>query len=414
MRQGAGAKNVRWMSTPVRFSIVLTIAAVTLSGCGQRQAPVMNPVAEHFLRLGSIALDQYESDVALAYVDSALAVQPDLPDAYLLLGRIYGDIGLIEKSDSAYLKLAEINPDYPGVWNNLGNNSFRAQQYSKAITYYRREIDANPAPIPWRGIGRAYVELGKNDSAIVALEQSIRMDSLYAPGYFNLALIHDDAGDIEKALAFARKAAEIEPGDYNFKYLMASLLQRAGRSEEALPHLFDVAEHWPWHHASHYNLGQALLRLGYQEQGEAVLDKAEVLRAQDANLTQLMNTARGVPNDPIAQAAVGSAMRKAGRYDDALQAYKIALHLDPKNIDVHNNMAVLHLIRGDTLAAIRQYENLLQVEPAYIDGWLNLGVVYALSKRTHDARRAWNMALKADANNQTARKFLARLESEPH
>jgi type I restriction enzyme, R subunit len=62
--------------------------------------------------------------------------------------------------------------------------------------------------------------------------------------------------------------------------------------------------------------------------------------------------------------------------------------------------------------AIRQYREILRLDPELPDIWLNLGIVYAISGQTDQARRAWEAALRLDPGHQAARLYLARLAQE--
>lgn len=392
--------------------IVLFLAGFLLTGCGEDELPraPADPSVQAYLIKGSEARRQSAFGLAFAYADSAALRAPDSPDALFLRGRTYADLGHFAAADSSYRKVLELQPDYPGGWHNRANNAFRQQQYARAIAYYRKELATNPAARPWRGIGRSYVELGRIDSARYAFERALATDSLYAPAHFNLALLYEDEGELQEALRHARRALSLSPTDIDYRYLVGSYLARSGKNDEAIEHLLVVAEARPWHHASHYNLGQALLRTGRREQGEAMLELAERLRSVDAKVVQQVNTVQAMPTDPLAHAALGSALRLAGRRDEAMRAYKMSHHLDPTNLDVQNNIANLHLADHDTSAAIDWYLNILAQDSTFVDVWVNLGVVLALGGRTKQARRAWEHALRYEPDHATASKYLARLD----
>ena len=373
----------------------------------------IDPRSQAYLQQGTLALEQHEFEAALVMADSAEAFTPQLSDVSFLRGRIYSELGDFEKADSLYrLTLAQTS-GYRGVWHNLGNNEFRRHQYEEAVASYRKEAELHPAPIPWRGLGRAYVELGEVEKALDAFLEALKIDSSYAPAHFNIALLYEDEGEFDDALSHARKASSLSPDDLDYRYLMASLLVTTNRHEEAIPHLQLVADAWPWHHASHYKLGQSLVRTGNSEEGQPVLQKAESLRDQDAGIVQLLNSAQSAPDDPYVHAALGSALRGAGRYEDALRAYKIARYLDPANLEIQTNMANLYLLKGDTLGSIRGYQSILQQDPSFLGIWLNLGIVHALAGQPDKAQQAWKQALELDPDNEAAKAYLARLEKEP-
>lgn len=397
-----------------RWGVLLAalIVATELIGCGGEQdaLPPPDPEAQRYLMEGTEALERNEFARALAYADSAERRVPDAPDALFLRGRTYADLGDLAAADSVYERVIARWPQYPGVWHNRGNSAYRRQQYSAAISYYRKELEANPAPLPWRGMGRSYLELGQVDSARFAFEQALAVDSSYAPAHFSLALLYEDEGNLEKALPHAEQAFELNPQNLDFRYLLGSYLLKLDRSDEAIEHLLAVAEARPWHHASHYNLGQALLRTGRREQGAAMLERSERLRALDAKVVQQMNSVQSNPTDPLAHAALGSALRRAGRNEEAMRAYKMSYHLDPENLDVQNNIANLHLVRHDTTEAIGWYHRILERDSAFVDVWVNLGVVYALAGEERSARRAWERALRYEPEHEAARAYLQRLD----
>jgi len=103
------------------------------------------------------------------------------------------------------------------------------------------------------------------------------------------------------------------------------------------------------------------------------------------------------------------ALRKAGRYNDAMHSYKVALYLEPENFDIWNNVANLYLLQGDTITALVTYNYIVEKNPMLTDIWLNMGVVYALSNQKEKARSAWEQVLTYKSNNISALKYLKKL-----
>ena len=399
---------------PRRRPVLRLALSVLLAGaaCKPNQEPATSQLTGWLLLQGTEALHQHDFRTALAIADSALKQAPDGSDkanAYFFHARVLSEVGRFDEADADYHKVLEQAPDYRGVWNNLGNNTYRQQAYHRAIVYYQTEIAAHPAPIPLRGMGRAYVELGLVDSARYAFMQAIALDSLYAPAYFNLALLHEDEGHGEEALRNAQKALSLDVGNLNYQYLAGSYMVRMGQSEAARDYLQAVVEARPWHPGALYNLGQALVHLGHRDEAQKYLDQAEVVRAQQAKIDHLENTVRALPDDPLSQAILGFALRLVGRYDDSMHAYQIALHLDPSNVEILNNTASLCLIRGDTTLAISYFRTILQLQPAFVGAWLNLGSVYAMLNEPEAARQAWQMALKYEPDHPIAKAYLAKI-----
>ena len=368
-----------------------------------------NPRTNRFLLQGSDALKQHNFIQALSFADSAAKYAVEKADIHFFKGRVYSELGRFKEAEQAYLKAIEATPGYRGVWNNLGNNAYRQQNFSQAIDYYTHEVAQNKAPIPLRAVGRAFVELGKTDSARIFFKKAIDLNINYAAAYFNLAQLEEDEGNFKQAIQYAGRAYGIEPDNLEYRYLYSTLLVQMDKGSEAILNLRKIVEKWPWHHGAHYNLGRALIRAGQKTEGENYLEQAEQVRATQAKIDHLENTVRALPDDPYSYAALAFALRKAGRYNDAMHSYKVALYLEPENFDIWNNVANLYLLQGDTITALATYNYIVEKNPMLTDIWLNMGVVYALSNQKEKARSAWEQVLTYKSNNISALKYLKKL-----
>ncbi len=383
----------------------------SLNGQGADDTQPISPAARRFIRLSSEALERNDFAQAFAFIDSVAALAPELADIPFLRGRIYAGLHRLDKADSAYRAALAIRPSYPGVWNNLGNTAWLRQEYGKSVGHYHRELEVAPDPRPWLGIARAYIELGRTDSARYALDQALALDSTFAQAHFGVSVLLDYLRDFEGALHSARRALAHAPDNHEYRYHAASYLVKLGRWDEALAPLEAVAQEWPWHQGAHYNMAQVLMRLGYAEEAQAVQKYAEELRALQAEITSQTTASRTYADDPYAHAELGALLRKARRYDEAMQAYSVALYLDPDNPSFRNNVAVLHLLRGDTLSAIGSFRDMVQADTTNAHALINLGSLYALSGDPENARRAWEAALRIEPDNRMARNSLASLLS---
>jgi tetratricopeptide (TPR) repeat protein len=67
-----------------------------------------------------------------------------------------------------------------------------------------------------------------------SLDQTIKLNSNWAPGYSYLAEVSIDLGDAEKALGLARRAVALEPGESYHHATVARALGRLSRTDEAV------------------------------------------------------------------------------------------------------------------------------------------------------------------------------------
>ncbi len=396
----------------------LLLAALLAAGCGGKAPETLQPETQALLVAGDRALQMHDFETAFAYADSAEMQQSRVADPEFLRGRIYSEMMRYDEAEKAYRNALRIDPQYPGIWNNLGNNAVRQERYREGIALYRKELALRPSPVPWRGIGMTYVELGAADSARMAFGEALRLDSNYVSVYTDLAQLLQDDGAYDEALRYAMQALRRDPENLSAVYLVGNLYNLQGKNAEAIPYLARAVERWPWHNPSYYALGQALVRTGRQEEGKQLLEKAEQLRALDAKINQMEMTVRNVPSDAYGHAGMASLLRRAGRYNDAMHAYRVAVSLQPENLEFRNNIAALHLLRGDTLEAVRWYREALDLDPGRKDPTstdilLNLGVVYAISGDMASARQAWQAVLEVKPGEPNASRYLASSAAEP-
>ena len=405
------------MVMKINYSIKVSLTLLIVFSCTSDKTPInnkykkRNPMTDYFLMEGNKYLKKHDFKKALALADSAELYAIKKDDVYFFKGRIYSELGRFAKADEAYNNTININPDYIGAWNNLGNNAFRQQNFSQAVKFYNKEIIINKTSIPFRALGRAYVELGKTDSARICFQHSIDVNNNYASAYLNLAQLEEDEGNLNKALNLASRAYALEPNNIEYQYVYSTILVQMDRGKEAIYSLREIIKEWPWHHGAHYNLARALIQSGQKIEGQQYLDESEKIRATQAKIDHLENTIRALPDDPYSYAALAFALRKVGRFNDSMHSYKVALYLDPDNYDIWNNVANLYLLQKDTIKALNTYNYIVDKNPALIDIWLNMGVVYALANQKENAIFSWERALKYQPDNVSAIKYLNKIKN---
>ena len=80
----------------------------------------------------------------------------------------------------------------------------------------------------------------------------------------------------------------------------------------------------------------------------------------------------------------------SGYVEEALAAYRAALDLDPRSRIVHQNLAMLLLVRGRTDEAAALLQNLDAIAPDYWDGAITRFLLYLASCRRDEAEAAGN------------------------
>ena len=401
-----------------RIVILLALLLLVTTGCSsadqegsvtERMRESVDPKAVRFLIEGQRALERGVHSAALALSDSAEHYAPGLADVHFLRGAIYTKLNQGEIARAAYETVLELDPAYKGAHYNLGLNAFYQGKLRDAIDFFKAEEALEATSNLYLEMGRAYAKLGEPDSARMAYEQAIALDSSNATAYMWLGQHYEEIGELEQALDVSRAGLQLRPDNLDYKYLIGSLLFRTEQVEEALIYLEPVALQRPWHHGAQYNFGQVLMRLGREQEAQRYF----VLADSAQQLTQRINEAQQQvdmhPDSLDYWVNLGVLFRHAGQFDRAVEAYQVAVALEPWNLFLQNNLAILAMERGDLEGAIRRYQAILGVDSTLANVWLNLGVAYANAGLTAQAQAAWQNTLKYEPGHPTARAFLAQL-----
>jgi tetratricopeptide (TPR) repeat protein len=128
-----------------------------------------------------------------------------------------------------YQRAVKVNPQYADAENNIGTIWYQRKKYGKAIRAYQKAIKMrDDMPVLYSNLGYAYFSQGKYDASIVAFRTALAKDpQFFERGssrtgsilqdrsvsdrgrfYFLLAKSFAQAGNLERAILYLRKAKE--------------------------------------------------------------------------------------------------------------------------------------------------------------------------------------------------------------
>ena len=403
----------------MRIALILGIVVVA-SGCkwqgrsvSEAQRRSLPAHVAQMLIEGQRAHEAGRYDRALAYTDSVEAYAPDLADLHFLRGAIYTRLNRPDVAQVAYETVLDIDPQYPGARHNMGLNAFRRGRLRSAISLYREEeaVVGGSATL-YHELGRAYAKLGEPDSARMAYESAIGMDSLHATSYMWLGQLLEEAGDLEAALQWSLAGLALRPGDLDYQYIVGTQYRRLEKPEQARPYLEPVADAWPWHQGAQTNFGQVLMQLGQEDLARRYFDRADVAQQQAQAISEAEEAINQDPDMLDNWIRLAYLLRESGQFGRAIEALKNAAARDmpvPMWLAIQSNIASLHLQDGDVEQAADLFEMVLLNDSTMAAAWVGLGAAYAAQDRVDEARQVWERALLIEPQNATARSNLAAL-----
>ncbi len=393
------------------FFIVLSCSTVETSGdetLSTKQLLLADQVLSN-LKKSQMSLDNKDYGSALSYIDSADAVIPDLAFAHFMRGLVYDQLNRLEDAETSYNNTLSIDSTFRDAWFRLGNNALAAEQYSKAVEYFKKEQGLYPRPEVLIKLAVSYANVYKPDSAQVVLQEAVKMDSVNAEARMLLGKILKDNGEVEEALKNMENAIRLDSTNLDYQITLGTFLFNLGQSKQAIAYLESAIQVNKWDFSAHYNLGHALIREGRKPEGEKYLAIADTLQSINARIGFLRTNLRSKPESLSDWTKLGYLLQSVENYSDAFQVFNIVSFLRPENLEVRENLAFLKLARTDTVGAIQEYRDILQEDPSRANTWFNVGVIYVSMGKFEAARHAWGKTLEQNPNDATAAMLIERL-----
>ncbi|HYW78142.1 MAG TPA: tetratricopeptide repeat protein, partial [Thermoguttaceae bacterium] len=169
-----------------------------------------------------------------------------------------------------------------------------------------------------------------------------------AAAHLNMAVIHSNSGDPEKAEAEYRTALRLDPQFVPARINLAMLCDQQGKKDEATRWFREVIELEPELAEAHYSLGLLLAE-----------DETRLAEAAKS----LAEAARLAPENPRIHYNYGLALQRLERPDDAERELTAAYKLAPGVPDYLNALAILYSQQGLWDNAIKCAEELVRRDP---------------------------------------------------
>ena len=191
-------------------------------------------------------------DMKLAYALSMAYAQTRQPDkaresvartfklpaesaaAYLLTGQMMNRLELEDLAEASLKQAMAKDAKLPEVHYLLGQIAVFRSRLDEGLALLRAELALNPAhAMAMYWIGDVYVRQAKWPEAIASLQQSIWINPYFSGPYILLGKAFAKTAQPAAAEEMLRHAIQYDPNNKAAHYLLAQLLQQAGRTDDA-------------------------------------------------------------------------------------------------------------------------------------------------------------------------------------
>jgi tetratricopeptide (TPR) repeat protein len=209
----------------------------------------------------------------------------------------------------------------------------------------------------------------------------------------NLATWLIDNGRPEEALAHAREALRILPGNPFVLSNLGNALAALGQRDEAIVRYREALKLRLDHPEAHQNLGISLAVLG---------------RYQEA-LPHAREAVRLMPDRLEARYSLGNLLAALGQHEESVAQAREAVRISPTDAFARINLGNALAALGRIEEAAACYRDALWLRPDYADALYRLGNALAALGRYEEAAASYREALQHEPNLSAAREKLGAL-----
>lgn len=221
--------------------------------------------------------------------------------------------------------------------------------------------------------GREFFDRGDYDRALSLFLPLLRSHPTYPDLYNKIGIIYCDRGEFGKASRAFRRSIELNPG-YTEAYL---------------------------------NLTIALNNLGKFDEAYRVFSRAARV-ARPGNRGDDPYVIGKLANE---HGRLGDIYADLGRYEEAIEEYRRAVHLGPDFVDIGVRLAAAYRESGQLERAATELKRIIRRRRDYVPARIGLGLTMFMGGKLDLARKAWQSVLALDPGNAAAKIYLESLAS---
>jgi len=222
-------------------------------------------------------------------------------------------------------------------------------KYKDAIFLYEEALKVNPKSARIRhAIGHIYEKLGQDDKAIAYYEEAYKTNPQYIKVHQSMGDLYAKKGDADKAAEALERAVKISPHNTQRQAQLGKVYLSAGNLEKADEVFKAAIKVNPKNAEIQTEIGEAYLKAG-----------------QDEKAAEAFKGSLNVVESVHVYNRLGIALRRKGKYLEAIEEYKKALRVDPNDEAIYYNMGRAYLEASMKKEAISSFKSALTIDPDF-------------------------------------------------
>ncbi len=323
------------------------------------------------------AVEKADKDAILAELSSFIDKDPEIiRNVVYSMADEYSRNDKTDEAIAIFQKALKILPGNEDFLNRLGDLYNRKGDHAKVVEIYKKLTVVKPENVWYfQRLSDAYRSADKNDEA-GAVWDGLLKTSKNAEAFMQAANFYSSIEDIDKAIAAAKKAAELSTENAGYLQNLESLYMRAEKFTEAEAICTDVLktakDQWmkSWANSELVNI--------YQRQDK--LSELAVKFEGDLSAS---------PKDISQYKKLASLYQRSDQRDKSVEVYEKAVTAGVADRDVNNELLYLYEASEDFDKAVAQIKKIMAAQPE--DNYLyeRLANMLARADKKDEAKKAW-------------------------
>jgi len=318
-----------------------------------KKALELNPDESYiYLQLARAYANTAQTDEILTLAD-ALKKRCRDGNSYSQLGEVYMAAQLYDEAVEAYKKAVKLSPQ-SHYKSQLANAYERAGKIEEAEAIYEKATDPDllrrrmrmlrdrgdldkllevakkilkPSSQQWqqdqalRELVEGYSQAGRLDELISTFQEELKKKPKDANACKILGEVYKRQGDRSKAMEMYEKAAILAPADHEVQRNLGEMYSSQGMYQKSIAAYKKAIQLQPGYTSLYPRLAEVYARVDKTE---------EALKLADELKKHMLDRMYG-GNQAYTQATLGDIYAAAKSYDEAIEAYKKAMELEPRN-----------------------------------------------------------------------------------
>jgi choline-sulfatase len=226
-------------------------------------------VVEAYALLGNFQSKAHRDEEAVRAYKDALAHDPGHQGAVFGLALAYKSLGRMADAEAGFERARQLDPRLPRPLWQLADIRMQKGDHDGAIALLQKALTLKgDTPAYLLKLGECYLEARRYDEAERTLQDALRRRPDLRAAHYDLALVHEGRGDTTRAIAEYEQEIAAHDDAYRAAFNLGRLLLKAGRPEEAARRLGQALAARPDLAVARLYLAKALFDTGHLAEAE--------------------------------------------------------------------------------------------------------------------------------------------------